>query len=168
MHQTATKTATVTLDSSVDVECTQCGITMTSHVGSGGRVRYFHCPSCHRWSSSVYTEVFRADTKMRTRASAPSARPVFGSAGERLRAWLRSLDTTDPWRELGVSPLDPESVIRERYRELARLHHPDRGGDPIKMQRLNEAYERVLTHREERRREALAAGTHAAAAAAAH
>ncbi len=34
--------------------------------------------------------------------------------------------------------------IRERYRKLAARHHPDRGGDPIRMQRINAAW-RVLS-----------------------
>lgn len=32
-------------------------------------------------------------------------------------------------------------VLTPRYRELALLHHPDRGGDPALMARLNLAYE---------------------------
>lgn len=159
MHAKAATTETV---ENVDVECTHCGLTMTSHVGSGGRVRYHHCPSCHRWTTSVYSEVLRADTKMRTRV-ASAEKPAFGAAGDRLRAWLRSLDRQDPYRELGVSPLDSEATIRERYRELARRYHPDRGGDAEAMRRLNAAYERVLTHREQRQREALQAASGAVA-----
>ena len=153
-----TRAATTEVVDAIDVDCTHCGITMSSHVGSGGRVRYHHCPSCHRWSTSVYSEVLRADTKMRTRVPTPP-KPALGAAGDRLRAWLRSLDRQDPYRELGVSPLDSEATIRERYRELARRYHPDRGGDSEAMQRLNAAYERVLTHREQRQREALEAAS---------
>jgi DnaJ-domain-containing protein 1 len=99
---------------------------------------------------------------MRTRAPS-TEKPTFGAAGDRLRAWLRSLDRQDPYRELGVSPLDSEATIRERYRELARRYHPDRGGDAEAMRRLNAAYERVLTHREQRQREALEAASGAVA-----
>ena len=43
-------------------------------------------------------------------------------------------------------PTDPDHVltlhqIREAYRQLALAHHPDTGGDPEAMRRLNEAYQ---------------------------
>lgn len=155
--------STTTLDG-VEVECTACGIRMASHTGSSRQVRYFHCPSCQRWSTSVYTEVFKADTKMRPRAPAPSPRPVFGPVKERLEQWLRSLDRQDPYHALGVSPLDSEQTVRERYRDLARKHHPDRGGNADEMRRINDAYERVVTHREHRRQQSLGSGAAATAA----
>jgi hypothetical protein len=36
----------------------------------------------------------------------------------------------------GASP----ALVRAAYRALARRHHPDAGGDPAAMQRLNDAY----------------------------
>jgi hypothetical protein len=39
---------------------------------------------------------------------------------------------------------DPAAVKRA-YRRLAREHHPDRGGDPSTFQRLQRAYERLVT-----------------------
>jgi hypothetical protein len=140
--------ATVTLED-VDVECTHCGVRMTSHLGSGKTIRYFHCPSCSRWTTSVYTEVLRADTKMRARrpVSTPSG---FGAVKDRLDRWLRSLDANDPWRALGVSPDASDHLLRERYLALARRHHPDHGGTAEEMRRINEAYEKVLSEREAR------------------
>ena len=131
----------------VDVECTHCGVQMSSHVGSGGKVRYFQCPTCQRWMTSVYTEVFRADTKMRTRRPTGETPSVFSSVKDRLERWLRALDDQDPYRMLGVTPLDTDQAIRDRYRELARQHHPDRGGDVEQMRRINDAYDRVMSHR---------------------
>ncbi|MFO0600137.1 MAG: J domain-containing protein [Myxococcaceae bacterium] len=136
----------------VDVECTHCGVRMTSHMGSGKQVRYFHCPSCSRWTTSVYTEVLRADTKMRTRV--PESRgqtPGFGSVRERLDRWLRSLDANNPWHTLGISPDVSDAALRDRYLYLARQHHPDRGGNAEQMRAINEAYEKVLAERETRR-----------------
>lgn len=135
----------------VDVECTHCEVRMTSHVGSGGKIRYFHCPSCQRWTTSVYSEVFRADTKMRTRRPLEAVKSSFDQVKDRLDRWLRSLDDQDPYRALGCSPMDSEQTIRERYRALARQHHPDRGGHADEMRRINDAYERVLNHREQKR-----------------
>lgn len=136
----------------VDVECTWCNVRMTSHLGGGGTIRYFHCPSCSRWTSSMYTEVFRADSKLRTRRPTGETPAVgFGSVKERLEHWLQSLSESDPYRTLGVSPRASEAQLRERYLQLARSHHPDRGGNAESMRRVNEAYERALAHRAQER-----------------
>jgi len=57
---------------------------------------------------------------------------------------------------LGVSPLDSPDTVRTRYRELALERHPDRGGSAEKMRELNDAYERILRHRQRKREETLA------------
>lgn len=132
----------------VDVECTQCGVTMSSSVGGGGTIRYFRCPKCQRWVSSMYTEVFRADAKVRTRVPqpAPVAARVEG-VKDRLAAWLKSLDAKNPYRVLGCDESDSDEAIKERYRALARRHHPDAGGDQAAMQAINEAWEQILIER---------------------
>lgn len=126
---------------------------MTSHLGSGKQIRYFHCPSCSRWTTSVYTEVLRADSKMRTRKPLTEQAHTsgFGSVKERLDRWLRSLELNDPWKTLGVVPEISDVALRERYLSLARQHHPDHGGKAEDMRRINEAYEKVLEQRERRR-----------------
>lgn len=144
----------------VDVECTHCGIKMSSHQGSGGRVRYFRCASCHRWVSSTYADIFRADAKVRTRPRTTDEQDrAFGQVKERLERWLSAIDDQDPFQVLGVSPSASMQVVRERYRELAFQSHPDRqGGSEGRMRALNLAYERILAHharREAERAEAL-------------
>jgi DnaJ-domain-containing protein 1 len=42
---------------------------------------------------------------------------------------------------LGLPPDATHQQIKRRYRELAKKHHPDRGGDPREMQRIIAAYE---------------------------
>ncbi|MHB8874921.1 MAG: J domain-containing protein, partial [Myxococcaceae bacterium] len=137
----------------VEVECTHCGIRMSTHLGSSQQVRYFRCASCHRWVSSAYTEVFRADAKVRTHAivEGPAPAPAFDAVKDRLDRWLSALEDQDPYRALGVSPLDPPEKIRDRYRELALSAHPDRGGSAERMRDINLAYERITTHLERRR-----------------
>ena len=49
--------------------------------------------------------------------------------------------SVDPYRELEVEPTADSTAIRRAYHKKARLHHPDRGGDPAAMARLNVAYE---------------------------
>ena len=145
----------------VEVECTRCGIRMTAHLGSGQRVRYFQCSGCHRWVSSVYAEVFRANAQIRTRPAAAPVEPdaSFDRVKERLERWLSAIEDQDPYRVLGVSPLASPGEVKERYRELAFRTHPDRGGNAERMRELNLAYERVLDHQTGRRLRALESGS---------
>ncbi len=59
------------------------------------------------------------------------------SSDERRREALRVLELTDP--------VD-DGVIQRQYRRLVMHHHPDRGGDTVKVQALNAAY-RLLCKR---------------------
>jgi hypothetical protein len=49
----------------------------------------------------------------------------------------------DDHRALHVCQDAPAEVVRAAYRALARLRHPDGGGDVATMQALNAAYERL-------------------------
>ena len=51
----------------------------------------------------------------------------------------------DHYATLGVAPEADRTAIQAAYRRLARLHHPDFGGDPAVMTALNEAWS-VLGH----------------------
>ena len=46
----------------------------------------------------------------------------------------------DPYAVLGVDAAAPHDDIRRAWLALARRHHPDRGGDPARMQAVNEAW----------------------------
>jgi hypothetical protein len=61
-------------------------------------------------------------------------------------AQLPAAPADRPWREvLGIpaGPCTPDR-LKERLRELAQLHHPDRGGDPAEMSALSAAYTRGM------------------------
>lgn len=45
------------------------------------------------------------------------------------------------WDVLGVAPNAARTEIDAAYRRLARIHHPDVGGDETEMQRISAAYE---------------------------
>ena len=45
------------------------------------------------------------------------------------------------WRALYLAPGAPVEIIRAVYRELAKKHHPDKGGDIKRMQEINTAVE---------------------------
>ena len=54
-----------------------------------------------------------------------------------------SVHEQDPYATLGVSVTAPPEVIRAAYRALARLHHPDAGGDPARFAVIAQAFETV-------------------------
>jgi len=161
----ATVTASWKTLEGVDVECTHCGVRMTAHHGRESREKYFRCDSCRRWISSTYSDVLRADVKVRTYPAKdePAASEEFENVKGRLERWLAAIEDQDPYHLLGVSPLDTSDTVRARYRELALERHPDRGGSEEQMRSLNAAYERILRHRAAKRTEALAAGARDAA-----
>lgn len=41
---------------------------------------------------------------------------------------------------LGVNKTSNEEEIKKAYRKLAKEYHPDKGGDPERMKKINEAY----------------------------
>lgn len=45
----------------------------------------------------------------------------------------------DAWAVLHLRPTAPPELVDAAYRCLARLHHPDAGGDTVTMQRINGA-----------------------------
>lgn len=47
---------------------------------------------------------------------------------------------TDYFNTLGVGPNATDDEIKTAYKKLAMKHHPDRGGDQVKFQELQEAY----------------------------
>jgi hypothetical protein len=57
----------------------------------------------------------------------------------------RALTRDEASRVLGVPVSADPSRVKRAYRRLVQEHHPDHGGDPGTFQRLQEAYERLLT-----------------------
>jgi hypothetical protein len=51
---------------------------------------------------------------------------------------------TDPFATLGLGPDATREDIRTARRRLAKANHPDQGGDPVAMQRINEAADAAL------------------------
>ena len=63
--------------------------------------------------------------------------------------WPLELSTTStPWSTLWLLPGAPREVIRAAFRALARLHHPDIGGDTAAMQRITAAYDELMREEE--------------------
>ena len=56
---------------------------------------------------------------------------------------MSAIDSEDPYKVLGVAKDANQDVLKKAYRKLARQLHPDRGGDPEKLKRVNAAYHMV-------------------------
>ncbi len=69
----------------VDVECTHCGVVMTSWTAPGSQVRYYQCPFCARTHSSLYGEVFRHGAGARLVGSRPTAGGIPTASPEDVR-----------------------------------------------------------------------------------
>lgn len=49
----------------------------------------------------------------------------------------------NPYQVLGVPVGADEDTVKKAYKRLAKLHHPDLGGDGEKFKEVNEAYEAI-------------------------
>ena len=47
------------------------------------------------------------------------------------------------YETLHLLPSAPAELVKVAYKTLARIHHPDVGGDTATMQQLNKAYEQI-------------------------
>jgi len=120
----------ITAPMPVDVECTHCGVVMTSWSTPGSQVRYYQCPFCARTHSSLYGEVFRhgAGARLRTAAAAPGGIPSATPedvrwAGIKASAarWFARLDAEErqqsptgrpgPIRAAPIPLVDPRHVV---------------------------------------------------------
>lgn len=70
-----------------------------------------------------------------------SARMVWGSRANLVRPML---ERQQALAIMGLPPAATRQQIKRRYRELAKKHHPDKGGDSREMQRLVAAYQVLM------------------------
>jgi len=74
----------------------------------------------------------------------------FGGRMPQQRGPPAKVDNETYYKVLGVAKTAEDSEIKKAYRNLARTHHPDRGGDPEKFKEIQEAHE-VLSDPEKRK-----------------
>lgn len=56
---------------------------------------------------------------------------------------VEKVETSDPYRVMHLLPSAPPAIVDSVFKALAKIHHPDKGGDPEEMKKVNEAYERI-------------------------
>lgn len=54
----------------------------------------------------------------------------------------------DPFEQLGLSSEASTEEVKDAWRRLASIHHPDKGGDAATFDRLRQAYNAALTEAE--------------------
>jgi hypothetical protein len=106
------------------VECTHCGVVMTSWSAPGSPIRYFQCPFCARTHSSLYGEVFRRRAGARVlEAPARKARPSeIPMASQEDVRWARVKACASRWfarLEADEQRLSTQAVARPLRAEPA-------------------------------------------------
>ena len=51
---------------------------------------------------------------------------------------------TDPYDDLGLSSDASDEEVRKKFKQLASIHHPDKGGDEETFKKLKAAYEEIV------------------------
>ena len=55
------------------------------------------------------------------------------------------MSSINPYQILGISSQSSISEIKEAYKKLALIHHPDKGGNPDNFKLLKKCYKYVST-----------------------
>lgn len=97
------------------VECTQCGVLMTSWCAAGSPTRYYQCPFCKRTLCSAYGEVFeRGALGRRVTASPRASGAAIPEASPEAQRWRELKGRAARWfarvEADGRSHSEPESV----------------------------------------------------------
>lgn len=119
-------------------------------VGDPGVAVYFQrlrrtlCLACDRWlrvQDNVYAIALtvRALRGVSRWGTADMAAAVFDGFGTVSGPPPRRASVLW-WQVLGVQPRASTRTIATRYRELVFRHHPDRGGDPQILRKINRAF----------------------------
>ena len=82
---------------------------------------------------------------LNVRAAARAAH--LGKIRDMLDGQLEALQGVGAYAIIGCEPQASDKVLAAAYRDAARRLHPDRGGDKASFQRLQAAYEQVMTTR---------------------
>jgi hypothetical protein len=134
---TTAEAGDITAEMPVDVECTHCGVVMTSWSVPGSQVRYYQCPFCARTHSSLYGEVFRHGAGVRLRGARPAAGGIPSASPEDVR-WASIKASAARW----FARLHAEEQLQERAGGHRPLAAPIPLADPRHVVELSPARSR--------------------------
>lgn len=75
------------------------------------------------------------------------AKEIVAAAFQGFQALPAGTSSGSWWQTLEVQSTASELEIEGAYRKLAKLHHPDVGGDPMTFHRINDAYRQAKSVR---------------------
>lgn len=82
--------------------------------------------------SEVPKEQSHANRRRRTRRQKPEGEPIS--------PFHRRMDAESAYAALYLTPDAPPEMVQAAWRALAKIHHPDVGGEAAAMARINDAY----------------------------
>lgn len=133
------------------------GIRTLSEVDAIRAKNNMNALSEHRDSAVVKAEDVQREERSKQRAASPSGKRRAEEQRQKHREWdkmfgthiaeaIRRRNLSKHVETLGLRPEQAtDSVaVKTAYRALAKLHHPDAGGDPVKFMEINEAYKTLM------------------------
>lgn len=96
------------------------------------------------WLDDWFAENRRKTEEYQARQRAEAEQNSRRQAEDFASAFMGGFDDTSCFAVLGLRPDATAELIQARYRELAKTHHPDRGGDPAEFNRIKEARDRAM------------------------
>ena len=82
-----------------------------------------------------------ARARVRLSSSGLVTRPARPSASPRPAPQVEDLSGNALYERLGVTRRASPAAVRAAFRAAARVHHPDKGGDPKRFAQLRHAFE---------------------------
>ena len=94
----------------------------------------------------------RDEARRRAHAERESVEEMRARFRAEREAYLRghAAPPMDAFTVLGLTAAATLDDVRKSHRRLAKLHHPDKGGDPAKFREVQAAYERLMADFERR------------------
>lgn len=95
---------------------------------------------------SFWSEKSRYGTYEGERGSPDQWASSFGHSFENSES-VKAIFGMDAYTTLGLTPSASDREIQLAYRRLARVHHPDKGGNQVEFQKITDAYNMVKSLR---------------------
>lgn len=105
-----------------------------------------HCLACDKWNRVAdnlrAVALHLGAIRGQDRWGVGNLRQAFAGYGLKQLAEVGARKSW--WEILGVAEHASTAEVKERFRELAQMHHPDRGGNGNQMAEISAAYEQAL------------------------